>query len=186
MKNLMYRKSYFLLLSFLLLLSANCFADESEYKIEILIFENKDVAGAGEEQWRELEESPSAINTVPVIGGEGSMIRVLQSSSLNLTQARNKMEGSGKYSILYHKGWSQRALPKEESTAAWIEIPGLLEGTINLHKKRFLHVTADLVFNSFEGSVRLNESRRLKSKELHYLDHPLFGMLVRVVKLEVN
>ena len=94
------------------------------------------------------------------------------------------MEGSGKYSILYHKVWSQQALPKEESIPVWIEIPSLLEGTINLHKKRFLHVTADLVFNSFEGSVRLNESRRLKSKELHYLDHPLFGMLSQYCRLK--
>ncbi len=74
-------------------------------------------------------------------------------------------------------------MPKEENTAAWIELPGVLEGSINLYKNRYLHINADLVFNSFDGAVRLNENRRLKSKELHYLDHPLFGLLVRVVKL---
>lgn len=33
-------------------------------------------------------------------------------------------------------------------------------------------------------TVLLNESRRMRSDELHYLDHPLFGMLVKVTSYE--
>lgn len=33
-------------------------------------------------------------------------------------------------------------------------------------------------------TVMINESRRMRSGELHYLDHPLFGVLVRVVPVE--
>jgi hypothetical protein len=32
---------------------------------------------------------------------------------------------------------------------------------------------------------RLTESRRMRSRELHYLDHPLFGMLVEAWPLEL-
>ncbi|OUS25615.1 hypothetical protein A9Q99_20740 [Gammaproteobacteria bacterium 45_16_T64] len=34
-------------------------------------------------------------------------------------------------------------------------------------------------------TVVLNESRRMRSGELHYLDHPLFGMLVKIVPIEI-
>lgn len=33
-------------------------------------------------------------------------------------------------------------------------------------------------------TVVINESRRMRSGELHYLDHPMFGVLVRVVPVE--
>ena len=36
--------------------------------------------------------------------------------------------------------------------------------------------------NSF---IELRESRRMRSREVHYLDHPAFGMLVRVVPADV-
>ena len=172
-----------LLLFFFLIFTSVSSVAAPVYKVEILIFEHTEGINIDEEQWRELKDMPSSSNAVSISGGGEGNINELPSSSLNLSQARNKLEGSGKYRILYHKGWSQPVMPKEENTAAWIELPGVLEGSINLYKNRYLHINADLVFNSFDGAVRLNENRRLKSKELHYLDHPLFGLLVRVVKL---
>ncbi len=160
------------------------------YKVEVLIFEHTEstafVDEKDKEKWRELKETILDQNShndfLPVESGEG-MIKELPSSSLNLVQIRNKLEDSENYRVLYHKSWSQPVLNEEQSTAAWVEVSGLVEGTINLMKKKYLHIKTDLVFNSTEGSVKLMENRRLKSKELHYFDHPLFGLLVRVVKL---
>ena len=60
-----------------------------------------------------------------------------------------------------------------------------LQGMIRLHRSRYLHVEPDLWFMSqtAEGQpywVRINQNRRMRSDELHYLDHPLFGLLVRL------
>ncbi|MFN3712876.1 MAG: CsiV family protein [Alcanivoracaceae bacterium] len=60
-----------------------------------------------------------------------------------------------------------------------------LQGALRLHLSRFLHVEPNLWFNttSADGQrfwVRIDQSRRMRSEELHYLDHPLFGLLVRV------
>lgn len=97
-----------------------------------------------------------------------------------------------------------------------------LDGTLRVHRSRYLHVEADLLYyrpldgdtsvppgNDPGGSTmldspdtaliaqllaeedraprvfRLTESRRMRSRELHYLDHPLFGMLVEIVPLEL-
>jgi hypothetical protein len=99
-----------------------------------------------------------------------------------------------------------------------------LDGTLRVHRARYLHVQADLLYyRPLDGDVgaampsadnagatpvadspdtalieqllaeedtaprlfRLTESRRMRSRELHYLDHPLFGMLVEAWPVEL-
>ena len=60
-----------------------------------------------------------------------------------------------------------------------------LQGTIRLHLSRYLHVEPDLWYTSTSSEgvpfwVRINQNRRMRSDELHYIDHPLFGLLVRI------
>lgn len=99
-----------------------------------------------------------------------------------------------------------------------------LDGTVRVHRARYLHVEADLLYyrpvdadsrpaapaanDSSSGLVldspdtalieqllagddrvprlfRLTERRRMRSRELHYLDHPLFGVLVAAWPLDL-
>lgn len=99
-----------------------------------------------------------------------------------------------------------------------------LDGTVRVHRARYLHVEADLLYyrpvdgdaratppatnvtgtglvvDSPENALieqllieddrvprlfRLTERRRMRSRELHYLDHPLFGLLVEAWPLEL-
>ncbi|QKT02375.1 peptidoglycan binding protein CsiV [Ectothiorhodospiraceae bacterium 2226] len=74
-----------------------------------------------------------------------------------------------------------------------------VEGVLRLVLSRFLHIEADLlyyrpqprpqaaVFEQDEeeltpslAAFRMIESRRMRSGEIHYLDHPLFGVIVSV------
>ena len=61
----------------------------------------------------------------------------------------------------------------------------LLDGTVSLSRSRFLHLAADLVYVDPATGIpmQLKESRRMRSNELHYLDHPRFGVLVQVTPL---
>lgn len=58
----------------------------------------------------------------------------------------------------------------------------LLDGTVSLTRARFLHLAADLIYVDPATGIpmQLRESRRMRSNELHYLDHPRFGVLVQV------
>lgn len=56
-----------------------------------------------------------------------------------------------------------------------------IEGAVAVHIGHLLHVTADFVSHEGELSVRISEHRKVKLKELHYFDHPLFGVIVQVV-----
>ncbi len=75
-----------------------------------------------------------------------------------------------------------------------------LEGTISVAITRYIHVYADLVFRAKDYNVvtteqgllvadqlqdfKINLYRKMKSRELHYLDHPLIGMLVEATPIE--
>ena len=84
----------------------------------------------------------------------------------------------------------------------------LLDGIVRLRRTRYLHLDIDFVYKretaadeqlledqdvidsieQLETSApavdifRLKESRRIRTKEIHYFDHPLFGVLVQVVR----
>ena len=80
------------------------------------------------------------------------------------------------------------------------------DGILRLWKSRFLHVDVDFAYfpESTEqpaqgaaggtddnelpsaGYVRLTQSRRIRSEELHYFDHPLFGLVVQVSRIEIS
>ncbi len=64
--------------------------------------------------------------------------------------------------------------------------PPLLDGTVRVHLSRYLHADVDLVYHrdDVEFPFRLATSRRMRSGELHYLDHPVFGVLIKVVPYE--
>ena len=68
-----------------------------------------------------------------------------------------------------------------------------IDGRIKISLSKFLDVDTDLLYrrpvtlpdsnglpvNEFR-QFRLNEFRRMKSKTIHYLDHPLFGVIVGI------
>lgn len=62
-----------------------------------------------------------------------------------------------------------------------------LQGTITLSRAHYLHLDTNLWFAAQSADqtffAHIDEPRRLKSGELHYLDNPLFGLVVRVTPL---
>ena len=82
----------------------------------------------------------------------------------------------------------------------------VFDGTVRLRKSRFLHLDVDFAY--FPGTlqqpdldipeqaarhgrlsadyVRLTESRRIKPDDLNYFDHPLFGLIVQVSRMEIS
>ena len=73
------------------------------------------------------------------------------------------------------------------------------QGLIKLSLNRYLHVDVDFLLNEprIQGiggtnepfdrgrdSIRFQASRRMRSGELHYLDHPRMGMLIEIRRYE--
>ncbi len=61
-----------------------------------------------------------------------------------------------------------------------------ISGTIKVRLGRFLHVDSHLVYTDVDNntSYRLRQSRKMRSREYHYIDNPRFGLLVRILPIE--
>lgn len=61
-----------------------------------------------------------------------------------------------------------------------------VSGTIKVRLGRFLHMDTLLVYTDKETgqSYRLKQSRKMRSRELHYIDNPRFGLLTRILPIE--
>ena len=75
-----------------------------------------------------------------------------------------------------------------------------LDGTINVTITRYIHLYSDLVYRLPRSNptdihdvldrekvlvdYSVNSHRRMKSRELHYIDHPLVGILVEATPIE--
>lgn len=75
-------------------------------------------------------------------------------------------------------------LETEEENITAVEIREL-QGALRFHLSRYLHLEPLLWYGSDTDSsqrvwVKIDQNRRMRSEELHYLDHPLFGLLVRI------
>lgn len=105
-------------------------------------------------------------------------------------------------------GDAAQAAEENTSPAPAAEPPHILDGTFTLRRGRFLHVDVDLGYtktvtieqpaaateSSSEDTadtteaapqttniyVRMTDSLRVRNEQLHYLDHPLFGVLFMV------
>lgn len=118
---------------------------------------------------------------------------------------RIRLHGGEDYSLQYPERMQPRLEVGEDGTI--VEIPGperleQLDGTVRVILGRYLHVHTDLVLRkpvvveridqeSGEPTqmpvlldIPMQEQRRMRSRELHYIDHPLLGVLVQITPLE--
>ena len=59
-------------------------------------------------------------------------------------------------------------------------------GSVTISLGRYLHIDANLVMLNENGtdSARMRQHRRMRSKEVHYLDNPKFGLIVLINPVE--
>ena len=131
--------------------------------------------------------------------------RLVKPSHLTLGEVRNRLRRSAHYRPLVHAGWRLPGLSR--SAARPVHVGRSLDGnearaaqgadaerssvhgTVTVSLARYLQVDVDLLYNrpasgdaaaasSTPTRFRLVSQRRMRSGELHYIDHPLFGVLV--------
>lgn len=136
----------------------------------------------------------------------------LATSALQLTSEAARIQSAPDMELLLHTGWRQPGLPEEKAVSVKIdgEPEQRMSGTLKLVLSRYLHINTDLVYRepvsdsetkqldstpvdastfSFEPryqAYHMKQSRRMRSRELHYLDHPLFGMAILVTPYEAK
>ncbi|MDG2276422.1 MAG: CsiV family protein [Pseudomonadales bacterium] len=110
---------------------------------------------------------------------------------------------------IFHKKWRQATPDRQNPVGLRVDAPESrprLHGTIDVSVSRYLHFNADLWYTtsdlgqeprvfSADGTslaatptvrfMHIAERRRLRSRELHYIDHPKIGIIVRIDPLPI-
>ncbi len=180
-------------------------AQPRQYEIELLIFENLVVADNGEvwpadySDW--FEESVDEPAPAPAEAEQREWLR--DASQMRLVAERNTLGKSARYRVLAHFAWRQALLDRSGARAFDIPVEkttgkNYVDGTVRVAVERYLHLNLDLQLHlarqdftaqmseaGFESpEIRLTESRRMRSKEVHYFDNPRFGVIALITPYE--
>lgn len=172
------------------------------YDVEVLVFSRPN-ADTGSEHWPDrselLREDPEEARTLGEPSATGEPFRLLPAESLQLTREYERLAAASGIEPIIHLGWVQPGLARNLSVPVYVEgsteTGGSVDGTLRVILSRYLHVETDLryqrpqdlevdtesdIFQAPQPLFRLKESRRMRSKEVHYLDHPLFGVIILI------
>lgn len=169
-------------------------AAETRYQIEVLIFTQPPLSGAETPGQRPEHSAPSFPREIawplrqPGTLGVGP--EALSASDHRLSGAATRLRNQPGYTLIWHEAWQQTL--RGARTAPAISLPASLrqlgiEGRIRPYRQRFLHFEVDLRWHLTPTELgetapfwRLAQSRRMRSGQTHYLDHPVLGVIVRI------
>ena len=200
LRNLMMHKKTFkpFLKSLLLLgvftLAFQAIALEKNYKVEVLVISHPNsVTGLGE-NWSHDTGTPDTqhAHSLKQAGSGNQDYTTLKKSELTLGDAALRITQKTGAKIVLHTGWRQSI---EDNQTTPVHIFGgrqlgdshslyELDGTISLQLSRYLHVGTDLLLQRPQSSglkpFRIEEKHKIKKDEVLYIDHPFYGVLIKV------
>jgi len=179
MKTLSYRCRLFWLSLLMVPALAAPPALAASYNFEIILFERP--GGGTNEFWAADPGEPDpakAVGRISAAGGS-SGATLLPASAKSLGPAAYTLKKKGMV-IHSHLAWRQVTRGRNSNSWYWIG-GGRLSGLIRLSRGRFLHLDTDLVLRDANTArpYRIKLHRRMRSNELHYVDHPKLGILIR-------
>jgi hypothetical protein len=160
----------------LLLLASQAAAAEKIYDVELILFARG--GGSAGEKWPGNPGKPD-LKGVRYLKKDAKTYRILPKSQWKLGGAFSRLKSKSGYTPLLHLAWRQPVTSRKEAEPVHLlssSAPGV-EGTVKVSVERYLHVDLDLLLGS---GYRMRSHRRMRSKELHYLDHPKMGALVLI------
>ncbi|MCW8889961.1 MAG: peptidoglycan binding protein CsiV [Sedimenticola sp.] len=182
--------------------------EQTWYDIELILYKQGSSYSAKSEHWPTDPGSPDwseAVNLVPEASGKQQPYALLPRPDWRLTAAFNALRNTrGELEPLFHQAWRQPVAGPKNAKPIYLGSPtGLFEGVIKISVNRYLHVDLDLLLKNALGntlpatssedalspslgSVRVTGKRRMRSGEIHYIDHPMMGALILISRIEVT
>ena len=183
-------------------------ASAERYRIDLIVFADKSGVGAEAPLAVQAPDLKGAIEPYEVQQLRAAGIELLPDELFGLLEAWNHLRNSKNHQPLLRLAWYQKDPPTDRTVSLHLRygaafsplVPGAtaseqkiypLDGSVALIVGRYLHLDVDLVYTQVTeggdlGSYRLHERRRLRRDELHHLDSPRIGLLVRAQKADVT
>ncbi|MET0090835.1 MAG: CsiV family protein [Candidatus Thiodiazotropha sp.] len=188
--------------------------DAPWYQFEVLVFQ-RIAAGAGStEHWPMDPGEPSQDGAVylsrgsAVVNDQAIPFVQLPAEDQQLADTWQTLRRSRDYRPLYLMAWRQPVHAPEQAEPVYFSLAsddgsGLpkLEGRVSFGLKRYLHMEADILLRlpaeyeagaqqgltyppAYQG-YRMQETRRMRSGQLNYLDHPVLGIIAVAERYEI-
>jgi len=158
-------------------LAAPIFAAAAVAKIEIVVFERpgipdmRPIADPGQPDPARVNPQLAAQH-VPLARAEhdlGPIAYTLQRRGLP---------------VRLHLAWTQPMRAWKSEDWQWLDDQQGLQGLLRVTKGRFIHLNTDLLLTEPDGQqYRVRLDRKMRSGELHHIDHPKLGLIARVTLL---
>ncbi len=163
------------------LLSVSSHAGEKLYKIELVIF-------AQDMPNTEVFDQTESRIAWPRNLLNQSAYQQVDSANMRLHGSYDQLARGQNYKALMHLAWMQSVRANRLSSAVQISnAEGTINGFFRLQRGNLIQMIVDIEYSPDtygDGLIyRLHEKRRFKLNEIHYLDHPKFGILARVSPL---
>ena len=138
----------------------------------------------------------------------------LSEEAFSMSDVARRLELLDAYAPLMHVGWTQAGFPLADTApldlSAFGPVPKGLNGSFTLYLERYLHLVVDLAMDGSPEEIavefddepaysltdiappagpvyyRIQEDRIVKNGELRYFDHPKFGVVAKVTRVETE
>ncbi len=169
--------------------SSSLQAEQRWFQIELIVFTQNfsnteqfdQIAGGIQWPSRFAELSPSSYPLASLRSAPLAFAQV-QAGDRLLNDTYRGLKKSPNYRPLVHLSWIQGVSANQLSDAVHIQSAGL-KGFVRIQRGAYLHLLVDLEYAPGQSIYHLNEKRRLKLNETHYLDHPKLGVIARIAPL---
>lgn len=177
------------------------------YRVDLILYADKTGSGGETPVPARLPELTRTFDPSDASQLRAAGIDILPDDAFGLTREWKHLANSQRHQPLLRLAWLQKDPPSENGPGLRLRSgsPMVLntagpqgmrsselypvDGSVRLLMGRFLHLDADLGYtisteNGEPATFRLQERRRMRRDELHHLDSPRLGLLVKVRKFE--
>lgn len=183
-----------------------------DYAVELIVFERNDAVSTADNAVEEIWNFSSERTAGKLQKMQSLIAKAIAyetSSTLsNLANVRNNLLAAG-YGILHSARWIQPARVYQHAPLIFFDAanPSMPYGVIRVYKTSLIYADIDIQYSPTNREIFFNqhaianvdsdtnlefqqphffisEKRRLKFKEIHYFDHPLFGVILSVLPSE--
>ena len=185
------------------LMTSTAYAEVRPYALEILVFARPEPVQSVTEVFPATEpEAPQSFDLLFALNSRFKNLRPLPNSSRVLLNSALRIQTQLNGEVLFHERWIH-PLTENQAKNPWFQISGSgfngfkLNGYLRWSIDRYIELDADLrvtresVRQATDGTVLnevyvLKEFRKISSKDIHYLDHPAFGVLIAAEPIELE
>lgn len=178
-------------------------AHAERYRVDLILFADRSAPAAESTQPLIIPDVARALEPFETTPLRNAGIELLPDDSFGLVEEWNRLRNSRDHQPLLRLAWLQTDPPAERGASLrlhwgkpFTNVAQLsaqrvypVDGYVTLLAGRYLHLDAEFVHSQeLSGelrSFRLKERRRLRRDELHHLDSPRLGVLVRATRAAV-